>query len=62
MEQLFVVGLFVTLVNQVCAHAGRQRNSTIANFMVKRPIGRALSISEVRRDAERENHRKSFSD
>src|SRR5215470_19382616 len=31
--QLLVVGFLVTLLNQVCAHAGRQRNSTIINFM-----------------------------
>src|SRR5215467_5578243 len=35
--QLLVVGFLVTLLNQVCAHAGRQRNSTIINFMGHTP-------------------------
>jgi hypothetical protein len=54
MAQLFEAGLFVTLVNQVCAHAGIQNNRIIANFIIKGPPGRLSPVREVTKDARRE--------
>ena len=49
MAQLFEAGLFVTLVNQVYAHAGIQKNSHDCKFHYKRPPGRLSPFREVRR-------------